>query len=267
MTTRATWLTRRENLAERRSERWRPPHLAPPATGVQRLAFALRRYLDLQVTSVWQDLAAELGIPHGTVLDVGCGAQPYRALVHQADRYVGIDIIESRDQFGYQVPDAIYYSGDTWPVNDASVDLILCTETLEHVRDPGRFLAEAARVARPGAQLLLTVPFAARWHFIPHDYWRFTPSSLGMLLRAQGFGDVAVYARGNAVTVAAYKVMALILPLLVPTSRGLAAFAQRALGLALAPLLLVLALVGNLSLRGRGGADCLGYTVTGTRVP
>lgn len=42
-------------------------------------------------------------------------------------------------------------------------------------------------------------------------------------------------------------------------------FLRRLLGLILSPLLLVLALVGNWSLRGRGGNDCLGYTAVATR--
>lgn len=259
-------LERRENLVLRQAERWRPPHLAPPTTAVGRLGFAVRKFLDLQFGSIWRDVAAELGRPHGRVLDVGCGAQPFRALLHPSDEYLGIDIAAADEQFGYRVPDAIYYTGDRWPVDDASVDLVLCTETLEHVREPGVFLDEAARVARPGARLLLTVPFAARWHFIPHDYWRYTPSSLDMLLRARGWGGVAVYARGNEVTVACYKAMALILPLLAPTSRGAGAVAQRALGLLLSPVLVALAAAANLSLAGRGGADCLGYTVAATRV-
>ena len=105
-------------------------------------------------------------------------------------------------------------------------------------------------------------PFAARWHFIPHDYWRYTPSCLRRLLEAAGFADVQVYARGNALTVACYKVMALILPLLMPQQRqGLIAIASRLAGLACLPLLALLAAVGTLSLRGSGGNDCLGYTV------
>ena len=58
------------------------------------------------------------------------------------------------------------------------MNVVLCTETLEHVLETRRFLAEAARCLTPGGTLLLTIPFAARWHFIPYDYWRFTPSSL-----------------------------------------------------------------------------------------
>ena len=257
----SAYLLRRQNMVHRTAERWRPPLFTADVTPIARVVAALRRCLDLQAGSIYRDLKAELARPHGLVLDVGCGAQPYRSLIHPQDRYLGIDIAASRDYFGYDVPDTIYYDGDTWPVTDASVDTILCTETLEHVRDPGAFLAEAARVAKPGATLLITVPFSARWHFIPHDYWRYTPSSLKNLLEAHGFSDVAVFARGNEITVACYKWMALILPLIMPTGKTpIAAALLRLIGLLFSPLLLILAVVANLSLLGRGGDDCLGYT-------
>ena len=103
----------------------------------------------------------------------------------------------------------------TFPVTfgrspDASVNVVLCTETLEHVLETRSFLAEAARCLVPGGTLLLTVPFAARWHFIPYDYWRFTPSSLNHLLTTTGFNRRSRLCAGNALTVACYKVMTLI---------------------------------------------------------
>ena len=259
-------LRSRENMVFRAGERWRPPLFKPPTTAFARAKAALRRLLDLQMGSVYRDVAAELARPHGVVLDVGCGAQPLRPLVNPADRYIGIDIAEAREWFGYEVPDTLYYSGETWPVGNASADFVLCTEALEHVREPGKFLGEAARVTRPGGTILLTVPFAARWHFIPHDYWRFTPSSLLDLLEKNGFTDVAVYARGNHVTVACYKGMALILPLLMPAgASAIEGVALRLLGLALSPVLVPLAVVANLSLLGKGGDDCLGYTAVAKR--
>ena len=254
-------------MVHRTGERWRPPLFSASTTFIARVSAVARRFLDLQAGSIWRDLKAELARPHGSVLDVGCGAQPFRRLVNPADHYVGIDIAEAKQHFGYEVPDTIYYSGDTWPVDDASAGLVLCTETLEHVRDPDLFLAEAARVTRPGGTLLLTVPFAARWHFIPYDYWRYTPSSLLLLLERNGFTNVAVFARGNHVTVACYKAMALILPLLMPAGAGkLAGIFMRLLGLLLSPFLLMLAIIANLSLAlSAGGDDCLGYTALATR--
>jgi hypothetical protein len=115
----------------------------------------------------------------------------------------------------------------------------------------------------------LTVPFSARWHFIPHDYWRFTPSAFERLLRQAGFRDVHVHARGNAVTVAAYKVMTVILTASVGRDAAGSVSPDRLigrlLGIVALPLLPLLALVGQISLRGAGGDDCLGYTVIAGR--
>lgn len=261
-------LRRRQDMTRRDGERWRPPVYGAVRTPRQRLFHALRCFFDVQAGSVWRDLAAELPRARGRVLDVGCGSQPYRVLMAPDVDYVGIDIAEAEAHFGYKMPDTIYYTGDTWPIEDRSVDYVLCTETLEHVLDPVQFLGEAARCLRPGGTLLLTVPFAARWHFIPHDYWRYTPSSLEYLLTRAGFTDIAVYARGNPVTVASYKGMALMLPLLFPQSRRApAAWASRIAGLATSPLLVLLAAVANLSLRTCGGGDCLGFTALATRAP
>ena len=117
--------------------------------------------------------------------------------------------------------------------------MVLCTETLEHVLETRRFLAEAARCLAPGGTLLFTIPFAARWHFIPYDYWRFTPSSLNHLLTATGFDSVRVYARGNACTVACYKVMTLLLLLLMPqTASEVAGLLLPVGGLGFLPLFL-----------------------------
>ena len=164
------------------------------------------------------------------------------------------------------MPDTTYYDGERWPIHDATVDVVLSTETLEHVPDPPQYLAEAFRCLKPGGELILTVPFAARWHFIPHDYWRFTPSGLRRLLSAAGFTEIAVFARGNAVTVACYKVMALLLRFVMPqTDARWKSLVLRFIGALTLPLLLLLALFANISLAFDGGDDCLGYTVVASR--
>ncbi len=73
-------------------------------------------------------------------------------------RYIGLDSINSKAHFGYETPDTLYYSGPVWPVPDASIDFILCTETLEHIPDPSVFLNEASRCLKPNGRVLLTVP-------------------------------------------------------------------------------------------------------------
>jgi SAM-dependent methyltransferase len=49
-------------------------------------------------------------------------------------------------------PDAVL------PFEDGSFDLVLCAETIEHVRDVQLLLSEIRRVLRPGGTLALTTP-------------------------------------------------------------------------------------------------------------
>jgi SAM-dependent methyltransferase len=250
----------RENFALRTTERWQPPAFRAPRTRRDRAVAAIRRTLDLQAASAWRDLRVLLADAHGDVLDVGSGAQPYRPLLPAGARYRAIDDAAAEEDFGYAMPETEYFSGDRWPVADASVDVVLTTETLEHVPEPAVFLAEARRVLRDDGRIVLTVPFSARWHYIPHDYWRYTPSSLRNLLEQAGFTEVVVHARGNELTVACAKIMALVFPALFPPGGGLGVRrAAAALGL---PVVCLLALVAQATLRSDGGDDCLGWTAT-----
>lgn len=251
-------------MVHRHAERWKPPVFT--SGNAESVGAVIRRFFDLQAGSIWRDLKVILGSTAGTVLDVGCGAQPYRGLLPSEVSYIGIDTADAKANFGYEIPDTRYFDGTIWPVEDASVDTVLCTETLEHILQPKQFLLEAGRCLKPGGQLVMTVPFAARWHYIPFDYWRYTPSGLEHLLVKSGFGEVEVYARGGVVTVACYKCMALILPLLLPqTANLLLKWCLRLFGLLFIPLLILLAALGTLSLNGQGGDDCLGYTALAKR--
>lgn len=240
-------------------EGWRPV----PCTDVS----PLRRFFDLQAGSIWNDLADALREVRGTLVDVGCGAQPYRRLLPRQATYVGIDFFDAPAKFGYALPDTRYYDGHRWPVDDASADVVLATETLEHVEEPQEFLNEAHRCLAPGGRLILTVPFAARWHFIPADYWRFTPSGLARLLSNAGFARIDVRARGNALTVACYKAMALCTPFLMPQSTSrLRSALLRCIGVVLAPAFVASAVAANISLRCAPGDDCLGYTAIAEKI-
>jgi SAM-dependent methyltransferase len=255
----------RRNLVESPAEDFKPPVFKPNTSVRNRLENRLRRFLDLQAGSAWRDLRAELGQAAGKLLDIGCGAQIYRDLVPASVAYHGVDTSDAKARFGYSVPDTHYFDGDDWGVEDATFDTALCTEVLEHIPDPAAFLTRAHRCLCPGGRLVLTVPFAARWHFIPYDYWRYTPSSLHRLLTAAGFNDVCVQARGNPLTVACYKVMTLLLMLLFSSNPSGSSTAKRMLGFLLLPILGVLACIANLSLHADWGDDCLGYTVTARR--
>ena len=123
---------------------------------------------------------------HGTVLDVGCGAAPYRGLFGHA-RYIGLEVATA-SQYGSAKSGAdILYDGKRLPLADASVDNLLCSQVLEHVFEPDDFLGELRRVLRPGGRLLLTVPFVWDEHEQPFDYARYSSFGLRHLAAKNGF--------------------------------------------------------------------------------
>lgn len=260
--------SKRRNLVHPKGEAWQPPRFRKHGSDGQRFLEWVRRVGDLQAASIWSDVKRELAGAEGDLLDVGCGHQPYRRLLPPGVQYQGLDTLEAQEHFGYSLPGTLIVSGYPWPLPDESFDVILCTEVAEHVLDPAALLAEIRRCLKPDGRLILTVPFAARWHFLPHDYWRFTPSGLDHLLRAAGFTDPVVHGRGNPLTVACQKVLALLPPLVAPSGgtpgRRLAGGAA---AIALLPAAAVAGVLGQISLRRDWGEDFLGYTVVAHRAP
>lgn len=123
------------------------------------------------------------------VLDAGSGDAPYRPLFAHCE-YLTHDWAASPHP-GAQSADIVSDLA-ALPLPDGELDLVVCTEVLEHVPDPGRALAELARVLRPGGRIMLTVPFVGELHEEPFDFYRYTPYALEHLLGQAGFADVEV---------------------------------------------------------------------------
>jgi SAM-dependent methyltransferase len=162
-------------------QRWQREQFDPGWLGLALNPFFLAR------RGLWRAIREFAPRLSGRLLDVGCGTKPYRALF-TVQAYVGLDI-DSETTRRLAVADLLY-DGSIFPVPDAAFDAVLCNQVLEHVFTPDAFIAEIARVLKPGGLLLLTVPFVWDEHEQPVDYARYSSFGLAHLLQRHGFALV-----------------------------------------------------------------------------
>lgn len=142
-----------------------------------------------------------------TVADVGGGHAPYYP--HFADLtkdYIVVDIQESMPANETRSIRQVPGTAEHIPLDDASVDLVLCNQVLEHVLDPVASMHEMYRILRPGSMILGSVPHVSPIHLEPHDYRRFTSLGLTKLLRDAKFENIHVEGSGGVFAAAALMI-------------------------------------------------------------
>jgi len=105
-----------------------------------------------------------VGGPGRRVLDLGCRYGALTRAYAQGNDVTGVDVDREA------LAEAAKLGIDTqWadvdeplPFADSSFDVVVAGELLEHVRDPGRLVAEAMRVLRPDGEFIASVPNAFR---------------------------------------------------------------------------------------------------------
>ena len=116
----------------------------------------------------------------GNVLDIGAGSQFFKRYLPKTANYRALELKQQGRLFGWEeeARNIDFYDGIDMPYENESFNNILCLEVFEHCKDPSQLIREIERVIKPSGTVVISVPFAAKWHYIPHDYWRFTPSGL-----------------------------------------------------------------------------------------
>lgn len=121
------------------------------------------------------------------VVDIGAGTAPYKKIIAH-DKYLGVDIEDRGGVADVLIEDI----NKGLSLADSVADLVLCTEVLEHVREPRKVIDELYRILKKGGTLICTTPMVWPVHEAPNDYYRFTNFGLEYLLRQSGFRDIAV---------------------------------------------------------------------------
>jgi SAM-dependent methyltransferase len=140
----------------------------------------------------------------GRVLDLGCGDGRLGAELDAAELTAADVSPVALARARRRLPDAriVELEPDApLPLADGEFDLVLCAETVEHVRDVQLLLSEIRRVLRPGGELALTTP--ANLPFGPSPdplspHLRFlTRGSLRRLLAELGYEVVSLRRRSG----------------------------------------------------------------------
>jgi SAM-dependent methyltransferase len=152
----------------------------------------LRRHVmhfETAIEEAVADFAATLA-SGARLLDAGAGEGNYKRHF-TAQRYCGLDLGIGDAGWNYSRLDVI---GDlaALPFRDAAFEGCLNVVTLEHVREPGRVVAELARTLAPGGRFLLIAPHQWEEHQSPHDYYRFTRYGLQYLLHQAGLAEASI---------------------------------------------------------------------------
>ncbi len=111
----------------------------------------------------------------GRILDIGCGSS---RILRDLPGAVGLDLSFRKLRYmrRYGIP-LVHGSIFALPFRDRTVDVVVCSEVIEHVPgDPAPF-AEMARVLRPGGILVLGTPDYGRrsWRIFEALYRRLAP--------------------------------------------------------------------------------------------
>lgn len=122
-----------------------------------------------------------------TVIDVGAGRAPYKNLI-DCDEYIGVDVEDRGGVHEVIIADLNH----SLPIADAKADLVLCTEVLEHVKNPDTAVRELYRIIKKGGMLVFTTPLVWPIHEAPHDYYRYTNFGLGHLFNNAGFSNIVI---------------------------------------------------------------------------
>ena len=115
------------------------------------------------------------------------------------------------------------------------------------------------RVLKEGGKGIVTIPWSARYHYIPWDYFRYTPSSLKRIFSK--FTSVLIKPRGTDISVIGSKIIVMFFRNLIPHKTW--KWLLVPFWIALSPVLLLAIVISHLSLLLKLGSDedPLGYTI------
>jgi len=145
-------------------------------------------------------VAAIRGHAQGALADLGCGNAPLAGVyAPHVTSFLWVDWPASTHR--RVTPDVEQDLAEPLAIPAASLDTVLLTDVLEHMREPDRLIAEIRRVLRPGGRAIIGVPFLYWLHEEPHDHHRYTIHKLRDFAARHGFEMVEERVYGGGLDV------------------------------------------------------------------
>lgn len=156
--------------------------------------------------NVWLEKVLSEIPKRSTILDAGAGdgnkkkfCAHLKYMSQDIAQYTGIDKTGGlhTGEVDYSQLDIISDIIDI-PLDDESLDAILCVEVIEHVEDPLLVFKELSRLLKKGGKLILTAPFNSMTHYAPYHYSTgFSKYYYEKNLPKFGFEILEISANGN----------------------------------------------------------------------
>ena len=134
------------------------------------------------------------------LLDIGAENSPYKKYFEKLS-YFTQDIKQNQDK---SIDYIANLNKGLKMIKKESFDYILCTEVLEHLKNPQKTFQEFYRILKPKGKVFLTTNFIYQIHMMPNDYYRFTKYGLEYLGKSNGFAIEHLRAHGGVFHVTSY---------------------------------------------------------------
>ena len=141
------------------------------------------KYHNYRVERFVEYVAQKYDVKGKKLIDIGAEKCPYRNYFHQI-KYFSQDIKQNKKRNFDFIADV---NEGIPKITDDSFDYILCTQVLEHLKEPKFVFKEFRRILKRGGKLFLTTHMCYDEHMVPFDFFRFTKFGLRYLGESNGF--------------------------------------------------------------------------------
>lgn len=121
-----------------------------------------KKETEKRIKVIFDELLDGIDLKNKKVLDAGCGLGFFSKKMYQRGALVtGIDIGEKLVKITRKkVPAGEFRVGNVLniPFGDGKFDIVLCTEVIEHTKNPKKAISELFRVTKKGGLIIITTP-------------------------------------------------------------------------------------------------------------